>query len=95
MTKLAELVGIDDPGEMAEAMYPSTGKDKYDPNRTEEDLPAPIAKTPPIPGPQPAPAAVAATLATAQQAAPASAVKEAFARLAEAVGKVLNGTHAD
>ena len=53
VTKLAELVGIDDPGEMAEAMYPSKKtKDgpAYDPSRTLADLPAPIPKAVPAPG---------------------------------------------
>ena len=72
---LAELVGIDDPDEMAEKMYPSTGPDKYDPNRTKEVLPPPIPKLAPQGGPQPEPAAVTATQATA---------KESLRRLARA-----------
>lgn len=100
--QLFRLVDIDNAEELVEKMYPSTGKDKYDPDRTKEDLPAPIQKLQPQPGPQPAPAAVSATQATADQAAGApsppatpgvkEAVHAAFARLAEAVGERLNGS---
>jgi hypothetical protein len=77
--KLAEHVGIDDPAEMAERMYPSAGKDKYDPNRTKEDLPAPIPTAPPLspggkpqdPGGQPA-----------APPTPAAPAKEALKKLA-------------
>ena len=64
-------------------------EDKYDPDRTKEVLPPPIPKTPPVPGVQPTPADVQATMATAtqnqNQQTPAPKVKEAFARLANAI----------
>jgi hypothetical protein len=49
--KLFELLGIDNGKEVVEEMYPSTGKDKYDPNRTKEDAAAiapPISSRPPF-----------------------------------------------
>ena len=97
--RLAELVGIEDPLEMVEAQYPSKGPDKYDPNRTKEVLPPPIQKVLPTAGPQPAPAAVQATVATRDQApgtlaAPEPAkeaevnnrvIEAGFARVVEAI----------
>lgn len=50
VTKLFELNGFENAKELAEEMYPSTGKNKYDPNRTIEDaaqIAAPIANKPP------------------------------------------------
>ena len=86
---LMQQLGMENAEEVVEKMYPSTGKDKYDPDRTKEVLPPPIPKTPPVPGVQPTPADVQATMATANQdqnqQPPASKVKEAFARLANAI----------
>ena len=86
---LMQQLGIENAEELVEKMYPSTGKDKYDPDRTKEVLPPPIPKTPPVPGVQPTPADVQATMATAtqnqNQQTPAPKVKEAFARLANAI----------
>lgn len=48
--KLFELCGIEEADEIVEKMYPSGGKDKYDPNRTKEDaaaIQAPISSRPP------------------------------------------------
>ena len=102
--ELMRFFGIPNADELIEEMYPSTGKDKYDPDRTKEDLPAPIQKLEPTPGPQPAPAAVAPTQATLDQAAgkpnapapPANAKESALAavaRLKEAIGGMLDGTN--
>jgi hypothetical protein len=86
---LMQQLGIENAEELVEKMYPSIGKDKYDPDRTKEVLPPPIPKTPPVPGVQPTPADVQATMATAtqnqNQQTPAPKVKEAFARLANAI----------
>jgi hypothetical protein len=98
--ELSRLVDLPEPEETVDAQYPPTGKDKYNPNRVEKDLPAPIPTAPPIaPGgaPQAQPASVASTVATqtGKQPPPPGGVKEAvrtaFARLAEAVGERLNG----
>jgi hypothetical protein len=93
---LMNMIGIENAEELVEEMYPSSGKDKYDPDRTKQVLPAPIQKLQDQPGAQPAPAAVTATQATQDnptQADTAPSVKEAigpaFQRLAEAIGKVL------
>lgn len=100
---LMKQLSIEHAEELVEKMYPSTGKDKYDPDRTKEVLPPPIAKAPPVPGVQPTPADVAATQATAtqnqnQQMPPAKNVREAvssaFDALEEAIGVHLDGTDA-
>lgn len=95
--------GIDDPEGLIEGMYPSKGPDKYDPDRTKIELPPPIAKTPPVPGAQPAPATVAATQATQLQnqdvapaAKPAGApAKEALQTLHAAAKRLMEaiGSH--
>ena len=93
-------MGMENAEELIEQMYPSTGKDKYDPDRTKEVLPPPVQKAQPVPGVQPTPADVQATLATAnqnqnQQTAPKAKALEAvaagFDRLKEAIGAHLNG----
>ena len=93
-------MGMENAEELIEQMYPSTGKDKYDPDRTKEVLPPPVQKAQPVPGVQPTPADVQATLATAnqnqnQQTAPKTKAMEAvaagFDRLKEAIGAHLNG----
>lgn len=50
---LLETLGVEDAADLVELMYPDTGKDKYDPNRTKEPLPAPIGKAEPDPGGMP------------------------------------------
>ncbi len=47
---LYEQYGVEDAGDILDQQYPLTGKDKYDPNRTIEPLPAPIGKAQPDPG---------------------------------------------
>lgn len=70
--KMLEELGIDDPGELVETMYP---EGEYDPDRTKEPLPAPIMKALPSPGGAP-------QNPDGQQAAPTTAPppgqKEAF-----------------
>lgn len=51
--KLYELLGFEDPEDILDEQYPLEGADKYDPNRTKEPEPAPIAKIAPNPGGQP------------------------------------------
>ena len=88
---LMRLLGMDDAEELIEEMYPSTGKDKYDPDRTKEILPPPIQKVVPVPGPQPSPADVQATMADQANAEgrpapkPAKEAAAALRRLAEAM----------
>ena len=87
---LMNQLGWENAEEIIEKMYPTTGKDKYDPNRANIELPPPIQKLQDQPGVQPQPGDVSATVATAdqQQDKPASAkeaVRRAFTRLAEAV----------
>jgi hypothetical protein len=84
--------GVEKGDEIAEQQYPSKGPDKYDPNRTKEELPPPIQKLQPQPGPQPAPAAVPATVATQtgiQPTPPPMPAKEALKRAANRVLKAL------
>ena len=90
---LMRLLDIENAEELVELMYPSTGKDKYDPDRSNQELTPPIPKATPQPGgAQPQTGAVPATVATDHEVQGAkAAVKEAFARLAEAVGERLNG----
>ena len=101
---LMKLLGIENAEELIDKMYPLTGKNKYDPDRTKEPLPAPIPTAPPVnPGgaPQPQPGAVAATVATqnpnkSQQAAPVKeAILRATARLNEAVAAHLDDDEED
>lgn len=47
---LYEQLGVTDAGDILDKQYPLTGKNKYDPNRTEVDVPPPIPKPQPIPG---------------------------------------------
>lgn len=58
--KAYDICDIDGGAELVELQYPSTGKDKYDPNRLIVPLPAPLQKLKPQPGgqPQDAPAQV-------------------------------------
>lgn len=51
--KLYELLGFEDSEDILDEQYPLDGPDKYDPNRTKEPLPAPVAKLEPNPGGQP------------------------------------------
>lgn len=53
--------GVEQGDELAEAQYPDKS---YDPDRTKEELPPPIAKLPDQPGIQPQPGNVPATVAT-------------------------------
>jgi len=87
---LMKQLGLENAEELIEKMYPTSGKDKYDPNRAKEELPPPIQKAQPVAGVQPQPGAVQATVATQTGEQPAQpAVKEAIlratARLNEAV----------
>ena len=53
---LGKLVpGVEDPDEMAERMYPTAGKNKYNPVRAEQILPQPVPKVQDQPGPVPTP----------------------------------------
>ena len=90
---LMRLLDIENAEDLVEEMYPSTGKDKYDPDRSNQELTPPIKKAvPPVGGVQPEPGEVPATVATGKEVQGAkAAIKEAFARLAEAVGERLNG----
>ena len=87
--KLFELAGFENAEEIVEQMYPSTGKNKYDPVRSQDDIPAPISTRPPYSqgGPQdpngkPAPAPKVAT------------PQEARGRLAEAAKRLMRATRA-
>jgi len=87
---LMNQLGWENAEEIIEAMYPTKGKDKYDPNRANIELPPPIQKVQDQPGVQPQPGQVAATVATAdqQQDKPASAkeaMRRAMHRLTEAI----------
>lgn len=91
---LMQELGIENAEELADLMYPPTGKDKYDPDRTNQVLPPPIQKVQDQPGVQPQPGQVTATKATMQQQQDKpvkEAVRAAFDRLTEAVGAHLNG----
>lgn len=91
---LFRLLDIENAEELVEKMYPSTGPDKYDPDRTKEVLPPPIMKAQDQPGVQPQPGQVPATLATQTGVQPPKPQKEAAAalrRLAEAM-EAKNGT---
>jgi hypothetical protein len=89
---LFRALGNERGDEIAEEMYPSTGKDKYDPDRTKEILPPPIQKVKDQPGVQPTPAAVT-------PGTPAGAdgeQKEALLRMYNAglaLVEASNGTH--
>ena len=93
--ELMRFFGIPKADELIEEMYPSAGKNKYNPCRADKELPVPIATAPPIsPGgaPQAQPGAVAPTVATqtGHQPPPPMSAKEAalaaVARLKEAIG---------
>jgi hypothetical protein len=90
-------IGIENAEELIELMYPSKGKDKYDPDRTDQELPAPIQKLQDQTGVQPQPGQVSATVASqkVQQDEKPPKVKEAFVRLADAIemhiGESTNG----
>ena len=94
--QLMRLLDIEHAEELVEEMYPSSGKNKYDPDRSDQVMPPPIPKATPVGGVQPEPGEVPATIATKNEVQGAKATKEAvraaFARLAEAVGEKLNGT---
>lgn len=97
---LMRLLDIESAEELVELMYPvnaKSGADGYDPNRQNEELPPPIGKLEDKGGPHQQPGDVSATVATASQQqnqqTAKEAVKAAFARLAEAVGNRLDGTH--
>ena len=95
------LLGLENADDLIEEMYPSTGKDKYDPDRTKQVLPPPVGKVQPQPGVQPQPAEVQATMATQADAADTADTKQqqakeaadALRRLAEAL-EHRNGTYA-
>ena len=87
--KLFQLCGIEEADEIVEKMYPSSGKDKYDPNRTKEDaaaIKAPISSRPPFaaPGPQ---APGGHPQALAKQPAPTPG-QEALTRLGAAADRL-------
>lgn len=89
---LMETLGFENASELIEKMYPSTGKDKYDPDRAKQKLAAPIMKLADQPGGTTPP-----TPAQAQKNVddPPVPTKEAIlavtSRLNEAATKYLNG----
>ena len=50
VARLAEELGLENYGDVLEEQYPTSGPNKYDPNRTIEPLPDPIGKALPPPG---------------------------------------------
>ena len=81
---LLKQLGVEDAEELVEQMYPSSGENAYDPDRSEEDLPTPIPTAPPI-APGGAPQDPGGHPAAPQ--APAAKAMEALARLAEALSR--------
>src|ERR1035437_9579141 len=77
--------GIKDPDEMVERMYPTEGKDKYDPVRAEDVLPPPIGKLKDQPGVPPAPGQVNAVVDKAEQKTTVESLKASARRLASAL----------
>lgn len=47
---IMQVLGVENYDEIIEEMYPTEGADAYDPDRTKEDLAAPIGKLQPAPG---------------------------------------------
>ena len=87
--KLYELNGIEDGEEIAEEQYPSTGPDKYDPNRTKEDAAAIKAAIPTAPVPvQPGPEAPGGHPQQQAVAAPQKAAEALVRRLLEAARRL-------
>jgi hypothetical protein len=83
VTGLMELLGVDDPGEVAETQYP---EGEYDPDRTEEPLPAPVMPALPQPGGQPQnPQGQQVPPNAAPQPGQPPAQKEAYAKLIKAI----------
>jgi hypothetical protein len=90
---VGEKLGLPNNDETVELMYPSTGKDAYDPNRAEEILPPPIGKATMVGGGvQPQPGQVQATVATdrrddgkSQTPAKKEALRLAVAKFREAL----------
>jgi hypothetical protein len=103
---LYEALDVEDGQEHVAEQYPDKPGGKgagaykaYDPNRMVQQLHPPIQKLQPQPGVQPEPGAASATVATqtgVQPPAPAGGMKEAvrqgFARLAEAIGSTLDNS---
>lgn len=96
---LYQALDVENGPEHVAEQYPDKGGgvgdkkyDAYDPNRMIQQLPPPIQKLQDQPGVQPQPGAVTATVATKTGVQPPmkEAVKQGFARLAEAIGKVLD-----
>jgi hypothetical protein len=93
---LSEL-GVEDVDTVLDEMYPLTGKDKYDPDRTKQDLTPPIPKAAPNPGgePQapggtvPSPGQNAPGAAPPSPGAPAPAAPTKEARTARAIEALL------
>ena len=88
---LMQQLGMENAEELIEQMYPTSGKDKYDPNRQKEELPAPVPKLAPQAGPVPTPAD-AQDIVDNPQPKVKEAVRAAFARLTEAIGAHVDGT---
>lgn len=86
---LYNALDIEGGDEIAERQYPEKGENAYDPDRTKEILPAPLMKPKPAPGGQPQiDPATGQPTAPAPQAPPLGedkAVKEALARVKEAL----------
>jgi hypothetical protein len=77
---LMKQLGVEQAEEIVDKMYPEKGPDAYDPLRANDVLPPPIPKLQDQPGVEPTPAQVGDVQA---------AVKESFARLANAIGEHL------
>jgi len=78
---LMKTLGIENADEIILKMYPESGEGKYDPNRANQKLAAPIPKLQDQPGTPKTPAQAQALVDNPPK------VKEAFVRLAEAIEK--------
>jgi hypothetical protein len=88
---LMQALGYENADELIEKMYPSTGKDKYDPDRAKQKLAAPIMKLQDQPGTPKTPAQAQQTVDNPPAPTMKEAVTSAFDRLKEAVTVHLNG----
>jgi len=84
---LFEQLGVEDYQEILDGMYPDSGPDKYDPNRTKEPEAPPVPKA--VPNPGGIPQAPGGTVPAPGQNAPVpKQQKEALTRLIQAVEKL-------
>ena len=95
VTELYRELGIEDGDEIAESQYNSTGKDKYDPNRAEEILPAPIEKPKPVGGVSQIDPATGQPTEQAPKVAPLvdKKTKEALVRVSSAITELVENGH--